>query len=155
MQNSELLLKIKSKFPEIAIEETPAGLVIPKASLLEVSRFLKEEMSFENCHCVTAVDRRDKIELVYLLYSTLHHFMLTLKTFAGLDDPTVETVSLLWRSADWMEREVFDLFGVRFLHHPDLRRIMNPDHWTDFPLRKDFKNENLIPRPQSKGLNKA
>ncbi len=152
MQNSEILQKIKNKFPDIPIEEQPKALVIPKSVLLAVARFLKNEMGFENCHCVTAVDRKDKIELVYFLYSTVNHFMLILKTFAPLDDLTVETVSGLWRSADWLEREVFDLFGVKFLNHPDLRRIMNPDHWTDFPLRKDFKREDFIPRPQSRGL---
>jgi len=152
MQNSECFQKIKNKFPDISIEEQPNGLVIPKASLLEVAVFLKNEISFENCHCVTAVDRKDKMELVYLLYSTPNHFMLTLKTFVALDDLTVETVSGLWRSADWLERETFDLFGIKFLNHPDLRRIMNPDNWTDFPLRKDFKMEGFIPRPQSPGL---
>jgi len=152
MQNSEVLQKIKNKFPDIAIEETPNALVVPKKALLDVARFLKNDMGFENCHCVTAVDRKDKLELVYHLYSTVNHFMFTLKTVVPLDDLTVETVSLLWRSADWLEREVFDLFGIKFLNHPDLRRIMNPDHWTDFPLRKDFKSANLIVRPQSQGL---
>ncbi|MBF0512417.1 MAG: NADH-quinone oxidoreductase subunit C, partial [Candidatus Omnitrophica bacterium] len=99
-----------------------------------------------------AVDRKDKIELVYLLYSTANHFMLTLKALVPLDDLAIESVSLLWRSADWLEREVFDFFGVKFVNHPDLRRIMNPDTWNDFPLRKDFKREGFIPRPQSQGL---
>ena len=152
MQNSEVLQKIKNKFPDILIEEQPSALVVPKSALLDVARFLKNEMFFENCHCVTAVDRKDKMELVYFLYSTPNHFMLILKTFVPLDDLTVETVSALWRSADWLEREVFDLFGIKFLNHPDLRRIMNPDNWTDFPLRKDFKREDFIPRPQSRGL---
>jgi len=147
-----VLQKIKNKFPDIVVEELPNALVIPKKALLDIARFLKNDMSFENCHCVTAVDRKDKLELVYHLYSTADHFMLTLKTMVPLDDLTVETVSLLWRSADWLEREVFDLFGIKFLGHPDLRRIMNPDEWTDFPLRKDFKSANLIVRPQSQGL---
>ncbi len=152
MQNSEVLLKIKNKFPDISIEEQPNALVVPKATLLDVARFLKNEMDFENCHCVTAVDRKDKMELVYFLYSTTNHFMLVLKAFVPLDDLTVETVSGLWRSADWLEREVFDLFGIKFLNHPDPRRILNPDNWTDFPLRKDFKREDFIPRPESRGL---
>ena len=152
MQNSELLQKIKNKFPDITIEEMPNALVVNKEALLDVARFLKDVMGFENCHCVTAVDRKDKMELVYFLYSTSNHFMLILKTIVPLDDLTVETVSLLWRSADWLEREVFDLFGIKFLNHPDLRRIMNPDNWTEYPLRKDFKMEGFIPRPQSQGL---
>ncbi len=154
MQNSEVLLKIKNKFPDTAIEEQPNALVVPKAAILDVARFLKNEMDFENCHCVTAVDHRIKMELVYFLYSTANHFMLVVKVFVPLDDLSVESVTGLWRSADWLEREVFDLFGIKFLNHPDLRRIMNPDHWTDFPLRKDFKREDFIPRPESRGLKK-
>jgi NADH-quinone oxidoreductase subunit C len=152
MQNSEILQKIKNKFPDISIEEQPNALVVAKSALLDVCVFLKNEMAFENCHCVTAVDRKERMELVYFLYSTPHHFMLILKTIVALDDLTVESVSGLWRSADWLERETFDLFGIKFLNHPDLRRIMNPDSWTDFPLRKDFKMEGVIPRPQSQGL---
>ena len=90
MQNSEVLQKIKIKFPDIAIEEQSNALVVPKSALLDVARFLKSEMGFENCHCVTAVDRKDKMELVYLLYSTPNHFMLTLKVFVPLDDLAVE-----------------------------------------------------------------
>ncbi|MBF0490091.1 MAG: NADH-quinone oxidoreductase subunit C [Candidatus Omnitrophica bacterium] len=152
MQNSEILSLIKNKFPELLAEETPHGLVIPKTNLLDVARFLKTELGFENCHCVTAVDRKDRIEVVYHFYSFTYHFMLTLKIILSMNDLTVESVASLWRSADWLEREVYDLFGVRFLNHPDLRRIMNPDEWTDYPLRKDFKREDFIPRPVSPGL---
>ncbi|MEI7997952.1 MAG: NADH-quinone oxidoreductase subunit C [Candidatus Omnitrophota bacterium] len=152
MQNSEVLIQIKNRFPDLAVEETPNALVIPKTALLEVSTFLKSEMAFENCHCVTAVDRKDKMEVVYHLYSFLNHFMLTLKVIVTLDDLAVESVSCLCRSADWLERETFDLFGIRFVNHPDLRRIMNPDAWSDHPLRKDFKRADFIPRPQSQGL---
>lgn len=152
MQNSELLTLIKAKFPNIDVQEQPTFLTVPKAGLLDVMCFLKTEQGFENCHCVTAVDRKDKMEVVYHLYSFSHHFMLTLKTVLSLDDLTLESVSSLWRSADWLEREVFDLFGIKFLNHSDLRRIMNPDAWTDFPLRKDFKRADFIPRPVSPGL---
>ena len=69
-----------------------------------------------------------------------------------MEDLTVETVSHLWKSANWLEREVFDLFGVRFLNHPDLRRILNPDEWTDYPLRKNFDRPDFIRLPQSEGL---
>ena len=78
--------------------------------------------------------------------------MLTLKVFLSLDDPTVETLSGLWKSADWLEREVFDLFGVKFLNHPDLRRILNPDEWTDYPLRKNFDRPDFHRLPEVEGL---
>ncbi|MBF0490138.1 MAG: NADH-quinone oxidoreductase subunit C [Candidatus Omnitrophica bacterium] len=144
--------KIKDKFPSLAVEIVGSALVVPKSSLLEVATFLKNELSFENCHSVTAVDRKDKMEAVYHLYSTSNHIMLTLKVILPMDDLTVESLYLLWPSANWLERETFDFFGIKFLHHPDLRRIMNPDEWTDYPLRKDFKRDDFIPRPQSTGL---
>ncbi len=152
MQISEILQQLKNKFPYIQIDEQPNALVVPKAMVLDVAIYLKNELGFENCHCVTAVDRKDKLELVYCLYSTQNHIMLILKTLLPMDDLTVHTVSVLWRSADWLEREVYDLFGIKFINHPDLRRILNPDNWTVFPLRKDFKRDDFIPRPVSKGL---
>ncbi len=152
MQISEIQQKISNKFPQLTLEAQPTALIVPKNALLDIARYLKEGEGFENCHCITAVDRKDKMEVVYQLYSTPHHFMLTLKVIAPYDDLTVETVSLLWKSANWLERETFDLFGIKFLNHPDLRRIMNPDSWTDHPLRKDFKRADFIPRPVSPGL---
>ncbi len=152
MQNSEILTQIKNKFPDLFVEEQSNAVVIPKTALLGIVYFLKNEMGFTNCHCVTAVDRKDKMEVVYHLYSFSNHFMLTLKVMVTLDDLALESVTPLWRSADWLEREVFDLFGIKFLNHPDLRRIMNPDEWTDYPLRKDFKRADFVPRPQTQGL---
>ena len=149
---SDIHQKLKSEFPQLAFEEQPNALIIPKQGILEVARFLKDQLSFDNCHCLTAVDRKDKMEVVYHLYSFSSHFMLTLKVVVPLDDLNVESVSLLWKSANWLEREVYDLFGIKFANHPDLRRIMNPDAWTDFPLRKDFKRADFIPRPISPGL---
>lgn len=152
MQINDIHQKIKEKFPSLELVALPNALVIPQSSLFEVAGFLKNEMDFENCHCITAVDRKDKMEVVYLLYSTPNHFMLTLKVIVELNDLTVKSLTTFWKSANWLEREVYDLFGIKFLNHPDLRRIMNPDHWTDFPLRKDFKRPDFIPRPQTMGL---
>ncbi len=152
MQINDILQKIKEKFPSLETVALPNALVIPQSSLFEVAGFLKNEMDFENCHCITAVDRKDKMEVVYHLYSTCNRLMLTLKTIVELNDLTVESLTPFWKSANWLEREVYDLFGIKFLNHPDLRRIMNPDDWTDFPLRKDFKRLDFIPRPQTMGL---
>jgi len=153
MELSQLAQAIREKFPDAITEEKSTGLVIKKESLLAVAQFLKEgELSFENLHCVSGVDWKDKIELVYHLYSFKQHTMLTLKVFLTLEDLTVETLSGLWKSANWLERETFDLFGVKFLNHPDPRRILNPDEWTDYPLRKNFERPDFIRLPQSEGL---
>ena len=90
--------------------------------------------------------------MVYHLFTFKNRFMLTLKVFLTMEDLTVESLAHLWRSADWLEREVFDLFGVKFLNHPDLRRILNPDEWTDYPLRKNFDRPDFHRLPAVDGL---
>ncbi len=153
MELSQIVQTIREKFPEAITEERPAAIVLKKESLLAVARFLKDgELSFSNLHCVSGVDWKDKMEVVYHLYSFKNKFMLTLKVFLTLEDLAVETLSGVWRSADWLERETFDLFGIKFLNHPDLRRILNPDEWTDYPLRKNFSRPDFVRLPQTQGL---
>lgn len=153
MELQQIVQIIREKFPDAVVEERQAAIVIKKESLSAVAQFLKtDEMAFQNLHCVTGVDWKDKMEVVYHLYSFKHKFMLTLKVFLTMQDLTVETLSGIWKSANWLEREVYDLFGVKFLNHPDLRRILNPEEWTDYPLRKDFDRPDFIRLPQSEGL---
>ncbi|HBR14793.1 MAG TPA: NADH-quinone oxidoreductase subunit C [Candidatus Omnitrophica bacterium] len=153
MDLQELTKILNERFPGVLGEENKTAVVIKKESLLEVARFLREDdCAFENLHCVTAVDRRDKMELVYHLYSFKLKFMLTLKIYLASDDLAVETLSGIWKSANWLEREVYDLFGIKFLNHPDMRRILNPEEWTDYPLRKDFDRPDFIRLPQTEGL---
>ena len=153
MDQAEIVKTLNEQFPGSVVEEQKAGIVINKDSLLSVARYLKEsELAFESCHCITAVDRKEKFEIIYLLYSFKHHLMLTLKVFVSRENPEVETITHFWRSADWLEREQFDFFGIKFLHHPDLRRILNPDEWTDWPLRKDFDRPDFYRLPPVEGL---
>jgi NADH-quinone oxidoreductase subunit C len=116
-------------------------LEIDPARIVEVCRKLKTEMDFIRLSTVTAVDWHPidpRFEVVYHLHSLSRNDRLRLKVRVGGETPTVETVTSVWRSANWYEREVFDLFGIRFHNHPDLRRIMMPDHWEGHPLRKDY-----------------
>ena len=76
--------------------------------------------------------------MIYELHSISRKERLRLKCRVRGEDPVIESVVSVWRSANWYEREVFDLFGIRFLNHPDLRRIMMPDDWEGHPLRKDY-----------------
>jgi NADH-quinone oxidoreductase subunit C len=153
MELSQVSQKIRERLPDAIIEERPTGLVIKKESLLELAKFLKEgDLAFNNLHCVTGVDWKDKMEVVYHLYSFKNRIMLTLKVFVPLDNLAVESLAGLWCSANWLEREVYDLFGIKFLNHPDLRRILNPEEWTYYPLRKDFTHPEFFPKPESTGL---
>lgn len=147
---------LNERFPGAVLEEPKTFIVINKGSFHAVAEFLKtSSLGFSNCHCITAVDRKDKIEVVYHLYSFTHHIMLSLKVILSMDDLNVDSVCDLWKSANWLEREVFDLFGVKFNNHPDLRRILNPEEWTDFPLRKDFARADFIKKPETLGLKGA
>ena len=115
---------------------------VAPAGIAEVCGFLKTEpgLEFDCLSNLGGVDypKRNVIEVVYHLYSYVHRHLMTLKVEAARDNPVVPTVSGVWSHADWQEREVYDLLGVTFTGHPDLRRILMPEDWPGHPLRKDF-----------------
>ncbi|MDD4879466.1 MAG: NADH-quinone oxidoreductase subunit C [Candidatus Omnitrophica bacterium] len=132
----------------VAADSPEKQIEIPREALPETARRLVSE-GFDNLHCITAVDKKDDIELIYTFYSMDKHACVTVKTRLPLDDLNIESLANLRRSADWLEREVYDLFGVKFLNHPNLKRILNPDDWDVHPLRKDFSSPDLIKKPKS------
>ena len=115
---------------------------VAPASIADVCRFAKDdpELAFDCLSNLSGVDypKRGVIEIVYNLYSYRHRHLFALKVGAPRDNPVVPTVSCVWAHADWQEREAFDLLGVTFTDHPDLRRILMPEDWPGHPLRKDF-----------------
>jgi len=114
---------------------------IASEKLIEACRFLKEELKFERLSTVTAVDRypsEPRFEVVYHLHSISRNERLRLKCRLPGRNPEIDSATAVWRSANWYEREAFDMFGVRFRNHPDLRRILMPDDWEGHPLRKDY-----------------
>ena len=116
-------------------------LEIAPAKIASVCGFLKYDQQFIRVSTVTAVDRypaEPRFEVVYELHSVARNQRLRLKCRLPGGNPEIESVTSVWRGANWYEREVFDLFGIRFLNHPDLRRIMMPDDWEGHPLRKDY-----------------
>ena len=140
---------IKAKFPEAVLEENTNAVIIPKERFFGVALYLKtHESAFDSLHCLTAVDRKERIEVAYIFFSLKNKLKVTLKVNLNNDDLKIESVSSLWKSADWFEREVYDLFGVKFLNHPNLKRILNPEDWQGHPLRKDFTHPNIIKKPQ-------
>lgn len=104
-------------------------------------------IGFDRMSMVTAVDWPDRIELVYRLTSRSLSANAFVKTSVGREEPHVVSLCEIWPSANWQEREVFDMFGVVFDGHPDLRRILLPDEWVGWPLRKDYEDPNIIRRP--------
>lgn len=108
----------------------------------EVAAFLAGDAatSFENLSNLTGVDQpaTGHIQCVYHLFSYTHGHVLTLKVNADREAPKIQSVSSVWAGANWLEREAFDLLGIDFVGHPDLRRILLPDDWVGNPLRKDY-----------------
>jgi len=116
-------------------------LEIAPAKIASICGFLKYDQKFVRLSSVTAVDRyplEPRFEVVYHLHSIEQKQRVRLKCRLESDEPAIESVTSVWRGANWYEREVFDLFGINFLNHPDLRRIMLPDDWEGHPLRKDY-----------------
>ncbi|UCF78816.1 MAG: NADH-quinone oxidoreductase subunit C [Candidatus Eiseniibacteriota bacterium] len=112
------------------------------AVLPEVARFLREspDLAFDYLTCVSGIDLKDRsprFDLVYHLVSLQHKHVLVLKVGVGEDEEVPSLVSV-WKGADWHEREAYDLLGISFSGHPDLRRILLPDEWKGHPLRKDY-----------------
>jgi NADH-quinone oxidoreductase subunit C len=116
-------------------------LEIAAEKIVPVCRFLKEQQQFVRVSTVTGVDRypaEPRFEVVYHLHSIARNLRLRVKCQLGGENPEIDSVTAVWRGANWYERETFDLFGVRFRNHPDLRRIMLPEDWEGHPLRKDY-----------------
>jgi NADH/F420H2 dehydrogenase subunit C len=119
--------------------------IVPADRLIEIATFLRDTLAtaFTYCSDVTATDwpaRPQRFDVVYCLYSIPHRYRLRLKVHAGETDP-VPSVTAIWPSANWLEREVYDMFGVNFAGHPDLRRILMPQDWQGYPERKDYPLE--------------
>lgn len=132
--DSEAVTAGKLEFGELTLEIAPAKIV-------SVCGFLKYDQKFVRLSSVTAVDRypaEPRFEVVYHLHSIERNDRVRLKARVGGENPEIESATSVWRGANWYEREVFDLFGIRFTGHPNLRRIMLPDDWEGHPLRKDY-----------------
>ena len=144
MDNEALKQQITAWEPaaEFVDEETQyLNVIITPPQLMALANKLRTEEStdFDYMFCLTCVDYPEHMMMVYHLRSLTHKHEMVLKV--RIDDkeaPTVETLCHIWRTAEFLEREVFDLFGVKFNNHPDLRRILLDDDWEGFPLRKDY-----------------
>jgi len=158
MATADAIAALQQQFPDLSFEPRPLmrypdgrdsgqfWLRVPADRLLEVARFARHDArtSFEQLNDLAGVDylhfpdAEDRFAVVYSLLSLTHNHRLWLKVFVNDPDPKLPSVTGIWRGAEWPEREVFDMFGIRFSGHPDLRRILCPEGITDHPLRKDY-----------------
>src|ERR1700689_5893338 len=144
MESLQILERVKNQFGDRVLEISekkpdPFAVIDPK-SVVEVGRFMNQdsELAMDCLSNETGVDYKDRIEVVYHLFSYSKRHTAVLKVKPARDNPSVETLEGVWKSANWMEREIFDLVGVNFEGHSDLRRILMPEDWPGHPLRKDF-----------------
>jgi NADH-quinone oxidoreductase subunit C len=142
----EVYEKVRERFPDavVSVAEVPGDpyCVVKPDALVEVCRFLKAdpELRFDLCSCVSGVDDGKELWVVYHLYSIPRNHRAVLKVNAGgRENPAVPSVTGVWKTADWHERETYDMYGIVFEGHPDLRRILLPEDWPGWPLRKDYE----------------
>jgi NADH-quinone oxidoreductase subunit C len=147
MTQEEVCTRLKAQFGETVsgLSETKGDrfVTVKGEKIVEVCDFLKATsgLEFDFCQDITAVDwpARKVIEVVFHLYSMVHKHGLVVKVETDREAPSIATVEGIWKAATWLEREVYDLFGVNFVGHSDLRRILLPDDWVGYPLRKDYQ----------------
>lgn len=133
-------------FPLFSIEFGDAVIAVERDELLTIMYALRD-LGFDRLGMVTAVDRDKFFVMVYRLHSRSLSAGLFVKAKVPREDPIIASVFEVWPAADWQEREVYDLFGIEFPGHPDLRRMFLPDDFEGHPLRKDFEHPRLIRRP--------
>jgi NADH-quinone oxidoreductase subunit C len=148
MISAELLnTKLKEQFPEFNFEiaefRDELTVSFPSKSIVDVCKFFKTEPELEYIFCqdITAIDwakRTDRFTIVYHIYSFKNNSRLRLKANIEGLEPKIDTVSSVWEAANWHERETFDMYGIEFNGHPDLRRMYLPEDFEYHPLRKDF-----------------
>ena len=150
MTKEELKIKLAELMPSATFDEsgewlninfTPANFI----SSIEILRN-KAEFNFDYLFCQTCVDWKTHLTMVYHLESTTYRHQVVVKVQLDRNKPEIETVSHIWRTAEFNEREVYEMFGVNFINHPDLRLLILPDGWEGKnPLRKDFEDPvNMI-----------
>ena len=150
MTTQEIKTVLESEIGDLEITERensrPEALVVPVNRLKEVMKFLHQDPRcyFDMLSCVTGVDlgeAANEMEMIYHLTAIPKEMSLAIVVVLDRELPTVPTVTDIWRTADWHEREAYDLLGIRFEGHPDLRRILLPNDWEGHPLRKDYEEQ--------------
>jgi len=149
MSKEELRARLEAMLSSPVFEEGAewTTVAIDAAAWEGVARQVRTEagLDFDYLFCVTAVDWKTHFTMVYHLTSTVHRHVLVVKARLDRERPEIATVSDVWRTAEFHEREAYDLFGIVFTGHPDLRRLFMTDEWRGWPLRKDYEDPvNMI-----------
>ena len=142
--DSEIVQSLRKSFPDISFEALSYRgqnlIMVSRENILPVAHFCKSELRFDLLSDLTAADypqKEKRFEVVYQMYSFRRNERVRLKVPVG-ESESIESVVPVWITADWLEREVYDMFGIHFDHHPNLKRILLPEEWQGFPLRKEY-----------------
>ena len=148
LEPTDIAEKIKEKFPEEVVEVTDfraqVSVIVKKDRIIDICRYLHDDprLNFDHLHDLCGVDyhgkKEPRFEVVYNLYSIKYRHKIRVRAQVPENDPNIRTVTSIWAGANWHERECFDMFGIIFKGHPDLRRILLPEDWEGHPLRKDY-----------------
>ncbi len=147
MKLDQLKELIQSEFPDSIIGEdensSPQALLIKPEFIHSVCVLLhaNEQTYFDQLSCLTGLDNgpeSETMEVIYNLYSIPYDLHFMIKVVLDRPKPSVDSVSDIWNGANWHEREAYDLYGIHFNNHPNLRRILLPNDWEGFPLKKDY-----------------
>ena len=149
MTNEEIKQSVSALFPSVTYDETGEflNILIASGELRPLMEALRNNtaFSFDFLFCLTCIDWKTHLMMVYHLLSKTHKYNIVVKArIADTNNPEIETVCDIWKTAIFHEREVYDLFGVKFLHHPDMRRLLLDEGWDGYPLRKNYVDENMI-----------
>ena len=136
--------RVKNRFGdrvlEVAAGKPDPFIVVDPKAIVEIGRYMRDdaELAIDCLSNESGVDYKDRIEVVYHLFSYKQRHTAVVKIKLPRENPSVETLENVWKSANWMEREIYDLLGVNFEGHSDMRRLLMPEDWIGHPLRKDF-----------------
>ena len=141
----ELLFKLKKEFEQVIglpqvedIKEHRINIALDPKNLIDVANFLKHEMGFTIPNMCTGTDYKDKMEVAWHIGNPKYPVLMVLKVEIDRDNCVVESLTPIWEGMNWHERETYDLLGVKFENHPDLRRLLLPENWEGHPLREDY-----------------
>jgi NADH:ubiquinone oxidoreductase subunit C len=149
MTNEELKQYISALFPTVSYDETGEflNILIASPELKPIIQTLRNDdaLKFNFLFCLTCIDWKTNLMMVYHLISKTHKHIVVIKAkIADIVKPEIETVCDIYQTANFHEREVYDLFGVNFKNHPDMRRLLLDESWEGYPLRKNYVDENMI-----------
>jgi NADH-quinone oxidoreductase subunit C len=139
--SEDIKTQINTEFDDVEVRINPDNriyLIVDKSKLLELASFVKHELGFQHPNFCTGIDNKDKIDVLWHVGHLESPILIILQSSTDREESVIPSLTNLWKGFNWHERETYDLVGVNFDQHPDLRRIIMPENWEGHPLREDY-----------------